>query len=38
MVAVENGRGLLFGSQIKLDGEPDEKPDEKLDNLVKNNR
>ena len=34
MVAVENGRGLLFGSQIKLDGEPDEK----LDNLVKNNR
>ena len=34
MVAVVNGRGLLFGSQIKLDGESDEK----LDNLVKNNR
>ena len=34
MVAVENGRGLLFGSQIKLDGELDEK----LDDLAKNNR
>lgn len=30
MVAVVNGRGLLFGSQIKLDGE--------LDDLAKNNR
>ena len=38
MVAVVNGRGLPFGSQIKLDGEPDEKPDEKPDDLLKNNR
>ena len=34
MVAMVNGRGLLFGSQIKPDGEPDEKPDD----LLKNNR